>query len=67
MRSQHQLHPHVNPAVIVHHVGQLQRRLRNGQFQLDDDSGRHARAAVGVNELPLGLSVEVAVIAEVET
>jgi enamine deaminase RidA (YjgF/YER057c/UK114 family) len=30
------------------------------------DAGRHARAAVGVNELPLGLSVEVAVIAEVE-
>ena len=30
------------------------------------DKGKHARAAVGVPELPLGLSVEVAVIAEVE-
>jgi enamine deaminase RidA (YjgF/YER057c/UK114 family) len=30
------------------------------------DAGKHARAAVGVPELPLGLSVEVAVIAEVE-
>ena len=29
------------------------------------DAGRHARAAVGVPELPLGLSVEVAVVAEV--
>jgi enamine deaminase RidA (YjgF/YER057c/UK114 family) len=29
------------------------------------DSGRHARAAVGVAELPLGLPVEVSVIAEV--
>jgi enamine deaminase RidA (YjgF/YER057c/UK114 family) len=29
------------------------------------DAGRHARAAVGVSELPLGLPVEVAVIAEV--
>jgi enamine deaminase RidA (YjgF/YER057c/UK114 family) len=29
------------------------------------DQGRHARAAVGVPELPLGLSVEVAVVAEV--
>jgi enamine deaminase RidA (YjgF/YER057c/UK114 family) len=29
------------------------------------DAGRHARAAVGVSELPLGLSVEVAVVAEV--
>ena len=34
--------------------------------ELFGDAGRHARAAVGVNELPLGLSVEVAVIAEVE-
>ena len=33
--------------------------------ELFGDAGRHARAAVGVNELPLGLSVEVAVIAEV--
>ena len=29
------------------------------------DAGRHARAAVGVAELPLGASVEVAVIAEI--
>jgi enamine deaminase RidA (YjgF/YER057c/UK114 family) len=29
------------------------------------DAGRHARAAVGVLELPLGLPVEVAVVAEV--
>ena len=30
------------------------------------DAGRHARAAVGVSELPLGAPVEVAVVAEVE-
>ena len=30
------------------------------------DEGRHARAAVGMSSLPLGSSVEVAVIAEVE-
>lgn len=30
------------------------------------EKGKHARAAVGVPELPMGLSVEVAVIAEVE-
>ena len=29
------------------------------------DAGRHARAAVGVSDLPLGLPVEVAVVAEV--
>jgi enamine deaminase RidA (YjgF/YER057c/UK114 family) len=29
------------------------------------DAGRHARAAVGVSELPLGLSVEVVVVAEI--
>jgi enamine deaminase RidA (YjgF/YER057c/UK114 family) len=29
------------------------------------ESGRHARAAVGVSQLPLGLSVEVVVVAEV--
>jgi enamine deaminase RidA (YjgF/YER057c/UK114 family) len=29
------------------------------------DAGRHARAAVGVAELPLGASVEVALVAEV--
>jgi len=29
------------------------------------DAGRHARAAVGVSELPLGLSVEVAVVAQI--
>lgn len=29
------------------------------------DAGRHARTAVGVNELPLGFAVEVEVIAEV--
>jgi enamine deaminase RidA (YjgF/YER057c/UK114 family) len=31
------------------------------------DAGRHARAAVGVAELPLGVPVEVEVIAEIET
>lgn len=31
------------------------------------EAGRHARFAVGTNELPLGASVEVAVIAEVGT
>lgn len=30
------------------------------------DAGRHARAAVGVNELPLGSPVEVELVAEVE-
>ena len=30
------------------------------------DAGRHARAAVGVAELPLGAPVEVEVIAEIE-
>jgi enamine deaminase RidA (YjgF/YER057c/UK114 family) len=30
------------------------------------DRGRHARAAVGVAELPLGAAVEVALVAEVE-
>jgi enamine deaminase RidA (YjgF/YER057c/UK114 family) len=29
------------------------------------DAGRHARAAVGVSELPLGLPVEVSVVAEI--
>jgi len=29
------------------------------------ESGRHARAAVGVSELPLGAPVEVEVVAEV--
>jgi enamine deaminase RidA (YjgF/YER057c/UK114 family) len=33
--------------------------------ELFGDAGRHARAAVGVNELPLGLPVEVAVVAEI--
>src|SRR5207253_7038839 len=31
------------------------------------EAGRHARAAVGVSELPVGLPVEVVVTAEVET
>jgi enamine deaminase RidA (YjgF/YER057c/UK114 family) len=31
------------------------------------DAGRHARAAVGVASLPLGASVEVAVVAQIET
>lgn len=30
------------------------------------ESGRHARAAVGVSELPLGAPVEVAMVAEIE-
>ena len=30
------------------------------------DKGKHARAAVGVNELPLGVSVELEMIVEVE-
>jgi enamine deaminase RidA (YjgF/YER057c/UK114 family) len=30
------------------------------------DAGKHARTAVGVNELPLGFAVEVELIAEVE-
>lgn len=34
--------------------------------QLLGDKGQHARAAVGVNELPLGVSVELDMIVEVE-
>jgi enamine deaminase RidA (YjgF/YER057c/UK114 family) len=34
--------------------------------ELFGDAGRHARAAVGVSELPLGAPVEVEVVAEVE-
>jgi enamine deaminase RidA (YjgF/YER057c/UK114 family) len=30
------------------------------------DAGRHARTAVGVNELPMGFSVEVELVAEIE-
>ncbi|HEX7464542.1 MAG TPA: RidA family protein [Actinomycetota bacterium] len=34
--------------------------------QIFGDQGRHARAAVGVAELPLGASVEVAVVAKID-
>lgn len=34
--------------------------------ELFGDVGKHARAAVGVNELPLGVSVELEMIVEVE-
>jgi enamine deaminase RidA (YjgF/YER057c/UK114 family) len=34
--------------------------------ELFGDAGKHARAAVGVNELPLGVSVELEMIVEVE-
>jgi enamine deaminase RidA (YjgF/YER057c/UK114 family) len=34
-------------------------------IDLFGESGKHARAAVGVSELPLGASVEVALIAEI--
>ena len=34
--------------------------------ELLGEKGRHARAAVGVNELPLGVSVEIEMIVEVE-
>lgn len=34
--------------------------------ELLGDKGRHARAAVGVNELPLGVAVELEMIVEVE-
>jgi len=34
-------------------------------IEIMGDAGRHARAAVGVSELPLGLSVEVAVVAAI--
>ena len=34
--------------------------------ELFGDKGQHARAAVGVNELPLGVSVEIDMIVEVE-
>lgn len=33
--------------------------------ELFGDSGKHARAAVGVSELPLGASVEVALVVEI--
>ena len=35
--------------------------------ELLGDKGRHARAAVGVNELPLGVAVELEMIVEVES
>jgi enamine deaminase RidA (YjgF/YER057c/UK114 family) len=35
--------------------------------ELFGDKGKHARAAVGVNELPLGVSVEIDMIVEVES
>jgi len=35
--------------------------------ELLGDKGKHARAAVGVNELPLGVSVEIDMIVEVES
>ena len=35
--------------------------------ELLGDRGKHARAAVGVNELPLGVSVEIDMIVEVES
>ena len=34
--------------------------------QIFGDAGKHARAAVGVNELPLGVAVELEMIVEVE-
>ena len=34
--------------------------------ELLGEKGKHARAAVGVNELPLGVSVEIEMIVEVE-
>src|SRR5690349_9284962 len=34
--------------------------------ELFGDAGKHARAAVGVNELPMGVSVELDLIVEVE-
>src|SRR5262249_323784 len=34
--------------------------------ELLDEKGKHARAAVGVNELPLGVSVELDMIVEIE-
>src|ERR1700737_1311789 len=34
-------------------------------FEIFGDAGRHARSAVGVNELPAGFSVEVELVAEV--
>ncbi|MBI3935015.1 MAG: RidA family protein [Acidobacteria bacterium] len=35
--------------------------------ELLDDKGKHSRAAVGVNELPLGVAVELEMIVEVES
>lgn len=35
-------------------------------FEIFDDAGRHARAAVGVNELPFGISVEIEMIIAVK-
>lgn len=46
-----------------------QSKVANGAsdllIELFGDAGRHARAAVGVAELPLGASVEVALVAEI--
>jgi len=47
----------------------MQARVVNGAsdlfYQVFGEEGRHARAAVGVYELPLGASVEIEVIAEI--
>lgn len=47
-----------------------QHKVANGAsdllVEIFGDGGRHARAAVGVNALPLGASVEVELIAEVQ-
>ena len=46
-----------------------QAKVVNGASELFNEvlgeSGRHARMAIGVNELPLGAAVELEVIAEV--
>ena len=57
------------PCIDVHeHLVEERHRLRDGASEFVEvfgDSGRHARSAVGVAELPLGAPVEVEAILEV--
>jgi enamine deaminase RidA (YjgF/YER057c/UK114 family) len=56
-------------AALREELRDLEPQVANGAsdllVQVFGDSGRHARAAVGVAELPLGAPVEVTVVAEI--
>ena len=49
----------------------MQAKVVNGAseffYQVFGENGRHARAAVGVYELPLGAPVEIEIIAEISS